>query len=56
MEDKEALEEEKKKNLSILQRVLGTGQQASGKTAGKAKQFRWESVWFPAPPGLKGGV
>ncbi|XP_054906348.1 nucleolar protein 8 [Poeciliopsis prolifica] len=40
MEDEEALEEEKKKNLSILQSVLRTGQQASDKTAGKAKQFR----------------
>uniref|UniRef100_A0A096M1B5 Nucleolar protein 8 n=1 Tax=Poecilia formosa TaxID=48698 RepID=A0A096M1B5_POEFO len=40
MEDEEALEEEKKKNLSILQSVLGTSQQASSKTARKAKQFR----------------
>ncbi|XP_040890551.1 nucleolar protein 8 isoform X2 [Toxotes jaculatrix] len=40
-EEDEALEEEKKKNLSILQGVLGSSQQTcSSKTAGKAKTFR----------------
>ncbi|XP_074529826.1 nucleolar protein 8 isoform X2 [Halichoeres trimaculatus] len=39
--DDEALEEERKKNLSILQSVLGSSQQtSSSKTAGKAKTFR----------------
>ncbi|KAM4740986.1 nucleolar protein 8 isoform 2-T2 [Anableps anableps] len=40
MADEEALEEEKKKNLSILQSVLGSSQPTSSKTAGKAKKFR----------------
>ncbi|XP_019952192.2 nucleolar protein 8 isoform X2 [Paralichthys olivaceus] len=40
-EDDEALEEERKKNLSIMQSVLGSNQQTcSSKTAGKAKTFR----------------
>ena len=41
VEDEETLEDEKKKNLSILQSVLGSIQQTpSSKTAGKAKTFR----------------
>lgn len=40
-EEEEALEEERKKNLSILQSVLGSSQEtSSSKTAGKAKTFR----------------
>ncbi|XP_070701748.1 nucleolar protein 8 isoform X2 [Pempheris klunzingeri] len=40
-EDEQALEEERKKNLSILQSVLGSTQQTcSSKTASKAKTFR----------------
>lgn len=39
-EDEEALEEERKKNLEILQSVLGSSQQTCSKTAGKAKTFR----------------
>lgn len=40
-EEEDALEEERKKNLSILQSVLGSGQQtSSSKTASKAKTFR----------------
>lgn len=40
-EEEGALEEERKKNLSILQSVLGSGQQtSSSKTASKAKTFR----------------
>lgn len=42
-EEDETLEEERKKNLSILQNVLGSSQQicsSSSKTAGKAKTFR----------------
>lgn len=40
-DEDEALEEERKKNLSILQSVLGSSQQTcSSKTAGKAKTFR----------------
>nr|XP_019952192.1 PREDICTED: nucleolar protein 8 isoform X2 [Paralichthys olivaceus] len=40
-EDDEALEEERKKNLSIMQSVLGSNQQTcSSKSAGKAKTFR----------------
>lgn len=41
-EDDEALEDEKKKNLSILQSILGSSQQTTtSKTAIKAKTFRW---------------
>lgn len=36
-----ALEEERKKNLSILQSVLGGRQHSNSATAGKAKNFRW---------------
>ena len=40
-EEEDALEEERKKNLSILQSVLGSSQQTSStKTASKAKTFR----------------
>lgn len=39
-EEDEALEEEKKKNLEILQSILGSGQQTCSKTASKAKTFR----------------
>ncbi|XP_028302597.1 nucleolar protein 8 isoform X2 [Gouania willdenowi] len=40
-EDDEALEEERKKNLSILQSVLGSSEQTcSSKTTSKAKKFR----------------
>lgn len=40
-EEEEALEEERKKNLSILQSVLGSSQQTcSIKTPVKAKTFR----------------
>ncbi len=40
-EEDETLEEEKKKNLSILQSVLGSSQQtSSSKMPGKAKTFR----------------
>lgn len=39
--EEEALEEEKKKNLSILQSILGSSQQTcSSKTPSKAKTFR----------------
>lgn len=41
MEGDETLEEEKKKNLSILQSVLGSSQQNCNSTTGKAKTFRW---------------
>lgn len=42
LEDDEALEDEKKKNLSILQSILGSSQQTStSKPAIKAKTFRW---------------
>lgn len=40
MEGDEALEEERKKNLSILQSVLGSSQQNCNSTTGKAKTFR----------------
>ena len=40
-EEEDSLEEERKKNLSILQSVLGSGQQtSSSKAASKAKTFR----------------
>lgn len=39
-EDDEALEEEKKKNLEILQSVLGSSQQTCSRTVSKAKTFR----------------
>ncbi|XP_037535854.1 nucleolar protein 8 [Nematolebias whitei] len=40
MKDDEDLEEERKKNLSILQSVLGSSRQTSSKTESKAKRFR----------------
>ncbi|XP_029006137.1 nucleolar protein 8 [Betta splendens] len=39
-QDDEALEQERKKNLDILQSVLGSSQQTSSKTSSKAKTFR----------------
>lgn len=39
-EDDEALEEERKKNLEILQSVLSSSQQTCSRTASKAKTFR----------------
>ncbi|KAK2861698.1 hypothetical protein Q5P01_001231 [Channa striata] len=39
-EEDEALEAERKKNMEILQSILGSGQQTCSKTAGKAKTFR----------------
>lgn len=40
MEDDEALEQERKKNLDILQSVLGTSRYPCSKTSSKAKTFR----------------
>jgi len=49
-EEDEALEEEKKKTLSILQSVLGSSQQtSSSKTPTKAKKFRSASASDHAP-------
>lgn len=39
-EDDEALEEERKKNLEILQSILGSSQQTCSRAPSKAKTFR----------------